>query len=83
MFTARAGEFTEFNSSLSCENVRYSRHAGSLPRMQRKSSGAPGLCRIPFADGAHFIGAEDRPFKCDVTGVLGVAVLLNYMKNKD
>lgn len=52
--------------------------------MQRKSSGSPGLCQIPFADGAHFIGeAGARPFKCGVTGVSGVALILNYMKNKD
>lgn len=52
--------------------------------MRRKFSGSPGLCRIPFADGAHFMGgAGDRPFKCGVTGVSGVAVILKYMKNKD
>lgn len=52
--------------------------------MQQKSSGSPGLCRIPFADGAHFIGgAGARPFKFGVTGVSGVAVRIKYMKNKD
>lgn len=68
-------EFTGFTSSLSCETVRYSRCAGSLPRMQRKSSGSPGLFRIPFADGAHFLGGGGKAiqmrcnwcFRCSVS----------------